>query len=182
MVTAVAAYGSFLAADRMGYSGVLATITAGLVMANFRPLGGLSSHGRQAAGEFWELAAFVSNSIVFLLIGLHEARQPFATFWPAAVAAVALVLVGRAAAVYPSCLLFGWSRWRVAAKHQHVLFWGGLRGALALALALGLPKDLPRGEEILTACFAVVAFSIFVEGLTMRPFLRRMGELPAREK
>ena len=63
-------------------------------------------------------------------------------------------------------------------KHQHVLFWGGLRGALALALALGLPTEVPQREEIITISFAVVAFSVFVQGLTMEPFLRRMGELP----
>jgi monovalent cation:H+ antiporter, CPA1 family len=63
-------------------------------------------------------------------------------------------------------------------KHQHILFWGGLRGALALALALGLPTEVPRRDEIITISFAVVAFSVFVQGLTMAPFLRRMGEIP----
>ena len=60
------------------------------------------------------------------------------------------------------------------------MFWGGLRGALALALALGLPAEAPRREEIITISFAVVAFSVFVQGLTMTPFLRKMGELPRR--
>ena len=63
-------------------------------------------------------------------------------------------------------------------KHQHVLFWGGLRGAVALALALGLPSEVPQREETITISFAVVAFSVFVQGLTMVPFLRRMGEIP----
>jgi CPA1 family monovalent cation:H+ antiporter len=58
------------------------------------------------------------------------------------------------------------------------LFWGGLRGALALALALGLPAAFPMREEIITISFAVVAFSVFVQGMTMVPFLRRMGEIP----
>jgi len=59
----------------------------------------------------------------------------------------------------------------VTARHQHILFWGGLRGALALALALGLPAEMPAREEIITAAFAVVAFSIFVQGLTMTPLI-----------
>ena len=63
-------------------------------------------------------------------------------------------------------------------KHQHVLFWGGLRGAVALALALGLPSEVPQREETIAISFAVVAFSVFVQGLTMVPFLRRMGEIP----
>jgi len=65
-------------------------------------------------------------------------------------------------------------------RHQHVLFWGGLRGALALALALGLPPGLPQHEDIVTVSFAVVAFSIFAHGLTMQPLLRRLGELKGR--
>src|ERR1022692_2565461 len=59
----------------------------------------------------------------------------------------------------------------------HVLFWGGMRGAVALALALGLPPTLPEREAIITISFAVVAFSVFAQGLTMPPVLRRMGEI-----
>ena len=62
-------------------------------------------------------------------------------------------------------------------NHQRALFWGGLRGALALALALGLPPEVPQREEIITISFAVVAFSIFVQGLTMTPLLRALGEI-----
>jgi CPA1 family monovalent cation:H+ antiporter len=179
--TTVAAYGSFLLADHFGLSGVLATITAGLVMGNFKALGGISEQGKESVQTFWEYAAFVANSLVFLLIGMHEAHQDFAAIWIPAVTAIALVGLGRAAAIYPCCLLFSWSSLRVTAKHQHVLFWGGLRGALALALALGLPAEVPRREEIITISFAVVAFSVFVQGLTMAPFLRRMGEIPRQK-
>ena len=176
--TTVAAYGSFLLADHFGMSGVLATITAGLVMSNFKPLDGISAQGKEAVQAFWEYAAFVANSLVFLLIGMHEAHQNFIAIWLSAGAAIALVTLSRALAIYPCCLLFSRSSLRVTWKHQHVLFWGGLRGALALALALGLPADMPLREEIITISFAVVAFSVFVQGLTMTPLLRRMGEIP----
>ncbi len=56
-----------------------------------------------------------------------------------------------------------------------MLFWGGLRGALALALALSLPEDLPRHDVIIVITFAVVAFSVFAQGLTITPLLRRLG-------
>ena len=176
--TTVAAYGSFLLADHFGLSGVLATITAGLVMGNFKSLGTISDRGKEAVQAFWEYAAFVANSLVFLLIGMHEAHQNFVAIWLPAVIAIALVTLGRAVAIYPCCLLFSRSSLRVTMKHQHVLFWGGLRGALALALALGLPPEVPQREEIITISFAVVAFSVFVQGLTITPFLRRMGEIP----
>ena len=176
--TTVAAYGSFLLADHFGFSGVLATITAGLVMSNFKSLGGISERGKESVQAFWEYSAFVANSLIFLLIGMHEARQNFRALWIPAVTAVALVTLGRAVAIYPCCFLFYRSALRLSARHQHILFWGGLRGALALALALGLPAEMALREEIITISFAVVAFSVFVQGLTMVSFLRRMGEIP----
>lgn len=176
--TTVAAYGSFLLADHFGLSGVLATITAGLLIGNFKSLNAISDRGREAIESFWEYAAFVANSLVFLLIGMHGARQKFAPIWLPALIAITLVMLGRAVAIYPCCALFSRSPLRVTMKHQHVLFWGGLRGALALALALGLPPEIPRREEIIAVSFAVVAFSVFVQGLTMAPLLRRMEEIP----
>jgi CPA1 family monovalent cation:H+ antiporter len=176
--TTVAAYGSFLLADHLGLSGVLATITAGLVMGNFTSFGTISDRGKEAVQAFWEYAAFVANSLVFLLIGMHESHQDFVAIWLPAVLAIALVTLGRAVAIYPCCLLFSRSSLRVTMKHQHLLVWGGLRGAVALALALGLPPEIPHREKIVTVSFAVVAFSVFAQGLTMAPFGRRLGEIP----
>jgi CPA1 family monovalent cation:H+ antiporter len=158
---------------------VLATIVAGLIIGNRGPLGVLSDHGREAVEAFWEYAALAANSLVFLLIGMHETSQQFAAVWLPILVASVFVIIGRAVAVYPICLLFSRSDLRVTARHQHALLWGGLRGALALALALGLPAGVPRRAEIITVSFAVVAFSIFVQGLTMPPLLRLIGELPS---
>ena len=108
---------------------------------------------------------------------MHEAHQNFAAVWLDALIAVGLVALGRAAAIYPCCFLFSRSSLRVTVKHQHVLFWGGMRGAVALALALGLPPQIPQRETIVTVSFAVVAFSVFAQGLTINSVLRRMGEI-----
>lgn len=176
--TTVAAYGSFLIAEHYHFSGVLATLVCGLMVGNIGPLGSISPKGREAVESFWEYAAFVVNSLIFMLIGIREAAQDFRhVLWPAT-AAILLVTLGRAVAIYPLCALFAQTARRVTRRHQHVLFWGGLRGALALALALGLPDSTPLREEILAVTFAVVAFSLVVQGLTMTPLLRRVGELP----
>src|SRR3984885_58976 len=98
--TTVAAYGSFLLADHLGLSGVLATITAGLVMGNFKSFSTISDRGREAVQAFWEYAAFVANSMVFLLIGMREAHQNFMAIWLPAILAIALVTLGRAIAIY----------------------------------------------------------------------------------
>lgn len=179
--TTIAAYGSFLLADSLNASGVFATLTAGLVVGNLGALGLLSERGRETVQAFWEYAAFVANSVVFILIGMHEASRNFAVAWLPAIAGAFLVTVSRAATVYPICQAFSYTRYRVSMRHQHILFWGGLRGALALALVLGLPEEVPQRDAIITVSFTVVAFSIFVHGLTIAPLMRALGELPARE-
>ena len=175
-VTTVAAYGSFLLAEHFHLSGVLATLTAGLVIGNSAP-GTISARGREAVLAFWEYAAFVANSLVFLLIGIRTASRDLLTFSGIAILAVIVVMLGRAGAIYPCCALFARTRNRVPMRQQHVLFWGGLRGALALALALGLPPSVPGREQVITVSFFVVAFSIFVQGLTIKPLLRKLGEV-----
>jgi len=180
-ISAVSAWGSFFLADRLGLSGVLASIAAGILLGNIAPSGIVTERGREAIHDFWEFAAFLANSIVFLLIGMHEATQDFRSLWLPASIAVALVLLSRAATVWPCCLLFRFSALRVSARHRLALFWGGLRGALALALALSLPAGIPCREPILAFTFAVVAFSVFVQGLTITPLLRRIGEIPSRK-
>lgn len=175
--TTVAAYGSFLLAEHFHLSGILASLAAGMLIGNTGHLGSLSDRGREAVDSFWEFAAFVSNSLIFVLIGIHGVHQAFGAVLPAALVAIVLAVVGRAVAVYASCFLFSRSQLRVAMAHQHILFWGGLRGALALALALGLPPDIPRRDEIITVAFTVVAFSIFVQGLTITPLLHGLSAI-----
>jgi CPA1 family monovalent cation:H+ antiporter len=175
--TMLAAYGSFLLAEHYHFSGVLATLAAGLVVGNYRSSESITNAGRQALGPFWEFAAFVANSLIFLLIGAQEAQQHFTGIWLPLLVAVVLVTLGRAVAIYPLCALFAASRLKVQFTHQHVLFWGGLRGALALALALVLPEGMPNRDAVITVTFAVVAFSVFAQGLTMKPLLRKLGQL-----
>jgi CPA1 family monovalent cation:H+ antiporter len=175
--TTVAAYGSFLLAEHFHFSGVLASLTAGLLVGNLGPLGAISPRGREAITAYWEYLGFLANSFIFIGIGIHESRQHFAGVLVPAIIAILLVLLGRAVAVYPCCAIFSRSHLRVQGKHQFILFWGGLRGALALALAVGLPPWVPNREAIISVTFAVVAFSIFAQGLSMTPLLRHVGEI-----
>ncbi len=176
--TTVAAYGSFLLAENLHFSGVLATLVAGLVLGDKGATRYISDSHREGIQAFWDYAAFVANSLVFLLIGIRVERVHLSGGWIPVVVAILLVVCSRAIAVYPCCRLFSRSRLRVSVRHQHILFWGGLRGALALALALSLPGEVPQREAVISISFAVVAFSIFVQGLTMEPLLRKFDEVP----
>jgi len=174
-LTTLAAYGSFLLAEHFHLSGVLASLTAGLVVGNLGAEGPITETSRPGVWAFWEYAAFLANSLIFVLIGGHSAGLPLIAIWKPALVASLIIVVARAAAIYPLSALFARSALRIDPRYQHVLVWGGLRGALALALALGLPADLPQRGTIILTAFAVVAISIFCQGLTMSPLLRALG-------
>lgn len=179
-LTTIAAYASFLIAEHFRASGIISALCAGLMIGSVGTRF-LSDAGRDRVHWAWEYFAFLANSFVFILIGMSLASQPLQRLGSvAAGVAILLVLAGRALSIYPLSQLFKWSRWRLQASFQHTLFWGGLRGALALALALTVPVSVAeRGAIILTA-FAVVAFSILVQGLTM-PWLVKRLDLAQRE-
>jgi CPA1 family monovalent cation:H+ antiporter len=178
--SAVAAYGSFLLAEHFGCSGVLATMTTGILLGNTTALGAFSAKGRHAVASFWEYVGFVANSLIFLLIGVNLVAHHVLAVLAVACFTIVLVIAGRALAVYGCCAAFARTKQRVSLVQQHLLVWGGLRGALALALALGLPADLPQRDTAISVTFAVVAFSILVQGLTITPLLRHFGELGPR--
>ena len=179
-LTTVIAYGSFLLAQHFQFSGVLATVVAGLLTGNRgflveNPDLTESRSEREFVLELWSFIAFIANSLVFLLIGLTVAGIPFdRAGWGALAFSIALVLLSRALTVYPLCLVFGRSKWAISRSEQHVLWWGGLRGALGLALALSLPRSLPFRNEIVIGTFEVVVFSVVVQGLSMPLLLRAL--------
>ena len=177
-LTTVAAYGSFLLAEHFHLSGVLASLVAGLLTGNIGSLGSFTDKGRESVVSFWEFIAFIVNSLIFMLIGIRAAYQDFTNLLLPIIIAIAMMFAGRALAIYPLSTLFSRSALQVSSNHKHILFWGGLRGALALALALGLPPELPDRGAIVAVAFAVVAYSIFLQGLTMVPLLRKLKEIP----
>ena len=185
-LTTIAAFGSFWLAEQFNYagvhfSGVLASMTAGLIVGNTTQLGFITEKGEESIEDFWEFAAFVVNSIIFIVLGLNEASQDFGRSMLAIGVAIIAVIIARAVAIYPISALYSKSKWKIDSEHQHIMFWGGLRGALALALALGIPESVPYRAEILTVTFGVVAFSVFAQGLTMTPLLRSLKQLPDLE-
>ncbi len=170
--TLLAAYGTYLVADLFHESGIIATVVAGIVLGTYGRRVGLSARAQESIDVVWEFLAFVLTAVVFLLIGV---AIPIDTVASAAVPiawGVFAVLVGRAVVVYG--LLGGTARLvhRVGLGPGlpigwlHVMNWAGLRGAVAMALALSLPETVPDRTLLQGITFGIVLFTVIVQGTT----------------
>ena len=159
-LTMVAAYGGFLIANRIGVSAVITVVVAGIIVGNYGGRTGMSATTRLAVNSFWEYAAFLVNSILFLLIGL-QIQVPLLQKYAQLIGYGALaVIVSRLLVVYGICPFVSTERLPIPDKWRHLLFWGGLRGALVMALALSLPLNFPEREAIINMTFGVVLFTL----------------------
>jgi CPA1 family monovalent cation:H+ antiporter len=189
-LTGLLAYGTYLTADALGQSGIIATVTAGIVLGSYGRRVGMSARAQQAVDIVWEFVAFVLTALVFLLIGLSSS---FADLGAAAVPiawGIVAVVVGRMIVVYGGLgglrLLARrlpkrdarseWSQMgRMPVGWLHVVFWSGLRGAVAFALALALPLDVPDRELLQSTVFGIVLFTLLVQGTTARHVIAWAG-------
>lgn len=174
-LTTITAYGSFLAAESLHVSPVIAVLVAGLILGNYGRPRGMSPTTQVAVNSFWEYAAFVVNSLVFLLIGMEiQFANLFDNKWTIAWSVLAM-LIARIVAIYGLIPLSNRFTESIPFRWQHVLFWGGLRGSLSIALVLSLPVSLPGRSTLVALVFGTVIFSLLVQGLTISPLLRRLG-------
>ncbi len=173
-LTAVVAYSSYLLAYQLHLSGILATAAAGLIVGNLGTRN-CSPQTKTALESFWAYIAFIMNSLVFLLIGLEVRVDSLLHSWRPVLLAVGAVLVARALSVYLLVPVSNAITEKIPLAWQHVIVWGGLRGALALALALSLDSTFPDRARVLDLTFGVVIFSILVQGLTVKSLLRVLG-------
>jgi len=171
-LTTILAFGSFLIAEELFHvSGVLAVVGAGLIAGNIGPAG-MSPTTRIVLFNFWEYAAFVANSFIFLLIGLQIDISTLFESWQMIGIAIIAVLIARAITIYG----LAWIGRDIPFRWQHILNWGGLRGAISLALALSLPLALDTARsQLQVMTFGVVIFTLLVQGLSIGPLIRRLG-------
>jgi len=172
-LTAVLAFGAYLVAESFHTSGVLAVVAAGIVNGNVGPRG-MSPTTRVVVFNFWETAAFLANSFIFLLIGLTIDLTTLFANWRAIGWAILAVLIARAVSIY-GFSIFGRD---IPGKWKHILYWGGLRGAIVLALALSLPTQnnvlgLER-EPLQAMAFGVVLFTLLVQGFSTDGLINKL--------
>lgn len=194
-ITVVLAYGTYLVAEALGLSGVIATLlAAGTLGALARDA--LTARAVEAIDVVWEFAAFLLTAGVFLLVGISIAPAALATAAGAIGWGIAAVLVARAAVVYGLLGLGSAILGRVRPDGRgvsadpatrdpgvgrlpwpwlHVVFWAGLRGAVSVALALSLPEGLPNRDLLQGVTFGIVLFTLIVQGTTTGWVVRRSG-------
>ncbi len=174
-LTTLLAFGAYLLAEQFHFSGVLAVVAAGLINGNLGSQG-MSPTTRIVINNFWEYVAFLANSLIFLLIGLKMNLPALLSAWQPVVWAIFAVVIARAVVVYGFGGIMYRFTDRIPTRWLHVLNWGGLRGAIALALVLSLPVELGVDRELLKLmAFGVVLFTLLVQSTTMSSLLKRLG-------
>ena len=179
-LTTLVAWGSFLVAEELHVSGVLSTVAAGVFMGSFGKQFGMSASTRLAVQDFWQYMGFLSNSFIFLLIGLELDPGAFVKNAPAVMLAFVAVLIARSVLVYAGIPLVDLFSTPLPSRWKHVLVWGGLRGSLSMVLILGLPPDFPGRSFLINLVFGLVSVSLFLQGLTMAPLMKRLGLTPGK--
>lgn len=181
LLTLAAAFGGYALASHLHVSGPLAMVVAGLVVGNHGREFAMSRQTRQHVDLFWELIDEILNAVLFVLIGMEVILIPFSEgVAPAVVLAIGVTLLARTLAVGVPVTLWH-ARFRLPAGAGKVLTWGGLRGGISVALALSLPHGEAR-TLLVPLTYAIVVFSVLVQGLTIRRVVQRSLAAPAAER
>jgi len=163
--TVVLAFLAYLSADAVHFSGVFATAAAGISLRAFARISPVTDNADDV-DAFWSAIAFIVNALVFLATGLVLQIGRIAAHPQLVFAAIIVVIISR---VILTALVIRPMTWRIT-----VVF-AGIRGGLSLALALALPVTLPYRDQIVDAVFAVVLFTLIVQGIALEPLLERLG-------
>jgi CPA1 family monovalent cation:H+ antiporter len=178
IVTLIAAYSSFLIADSVHVSGVMSVLIAGMVLGRVIHYDFQDHEKRGFVDDFWSFNVYVTEAIMFLLMGLTITLGMFEDNWLAMLIGIAAVLLSRAAGVFGGAPLISSLPGieRISMGYQRVMFVGGLRGAVTLALALSIPAELDYWWTIQSIAFGVVLFTLFVQAPLIPPLLKKIKD------
>jgi CPA1 family monovalent cation:H+ antiporter len=181
MISVVVAYGSYLLADRLGQSGLIASVVAGLVFGSYGKEFGARRVGSEAMDTVWEFAAYLLTTFVFLLIGLAigidqvlAAAGPALAVFAALLASRALIVYGLLGGGTGVMARLGWAT-PFSVEWLHLIAWSGLRGAVSVALALSLPAGVPNRGMLQGVIFACVLLTLLLHGTTVEILVSRLG-------
>ncbi|QKZ11109.1 cation:proton antiporter [Spirosoma sp. KUDC1026] len=174
IVTVAGVMGGYLLAQQIHVSGPLAMVVAGLLVGDQARQDAMSHTTEEYVDKFWELIDVILNSLLFVLIGIELIVIEFdLSQWPIYLLVIGIVLVSRYLAItIPFTMAKRWLD--LDNKAPILLTWGGLRGGLSIAMALSVSNDVPHKDFIVTITYAVVLFSVIVQGLTMERLIKRL--------
>lgn len=185
-LTLLSAYGSYLIIEELGGSGVIGVVTVGIILGNFGSRIGMNPRTRLVVSEFWDFLAFFVNSIVFLLIGDQIQFNSLANNLDLIFVAIIAVVITRLIAIFGLGSISNlMTKNDLNYREQIILWWGGLRGSVSIALALSVPVILPDRQDVIVTVFGVVLFTLLVQGLTTKFFLEKLdliGDQPIRQE
>jgi len=177
------AYGSFLVAERLEVSGVIAVVVAGLIIGNYGRIFSMSPSTRLSLTHFWEIGAFLINGLLFLLIGLTVERGELFGYSGQIGLVFVAMLLARSLVVYGILGVYqGAAHRSLPAGWSHVVNWGGVRGSIPVALALGLPLWVPEGGRLRAITLGAVFLSLVIQGMTIKPLLAKLGLIRSTEE
>lgn len=171
-LTTISAFGSFLIADQVHASGIIACLVAGVLSGNVGATYGMSASTRVAVTSFWEYAGFVANSIIFLLVGLET--SPIRLMKVAGIIFVVWIAMLMARSLFIVASLPVMERMRFTSRRGLVtiLSWGGLRGGVAMVLAMSVPRTWAYRQSVIDVVFGAVLLTILVQAPTTPLVLR----------
>src|SRR3989344_2350501 len=174
-LTLVLAHSTFIFAEKFFHvSGIIATAAAAIVIGNYGRYK-ISPEVREFMEHFWGYTAFIANSLIFLLIGLSVRDVQFGQYVLPVAVALFVVFLARFVSIYAVIPITNRvvKEEKVPWSWQFILSWGGLRGALPLAIVLLLPVDFPHRELLLVLTIAVIFFTLILQAPTLTKFLHR---------
>ncbi|MBT8445546.1 MAG: cation:proton antiporter, partial [Gammaproteobacteria bacterium] len=177
VMTLVMAYASFVLAEHtLHVSGVMAALSAAIAMGLYA-VTRIPQTATRLIHETWEVIALIANSLLFLMIGLTVDLGNLIASGGAILLAAVLVVLARAAAIY-SLVPVATRAFRlptVSMGERHIMWWGGLKGGLAIAIVLSIPEELAGRDFLVTLTLGVVMFTLLVNAPTIRPLIARLG-------
>ncbi len=177
VMSIVLAYASFAVAEHVLHvSGVMAVLAAAISLSIFG-VSRVPQSDVHTVMETWEVLALVCNSLLFLLVGLSVDISALIARGDAIFVAILLVLLSRAATVYsmvPATVRI-FKLPHIALGERHIMWWGGLKGGLAIAIVLSIPAGIAGRDLLLDMTLGVVLFSLLVNSPTIKPLMHRLG-------
>lgn len=195
MITVILAFGIFAFSEFMGGSGVFAVVIAGLILGNYGTRFAMAPSTRMSLISFWSFLAFAVNSFLFILIGMSVNWSDIWTNIGLIIITILFLWMARALMIFLTGKIVNRDENTLSKKWQMIMWWGGLRGAIPIAMALSIPSYLvfiasgdpgnilfPHRDTILAVTFGVVLGTLLIQGLTLRPLLKKLGFYASTQK